>query len=45
MDEFNFKKCNVCTYYYGEVDQCMVGEDGVPDILEKKCEKEVKNND
>ena len=44
MDEFNFKKCNGCPYYYGEVDQCMVGEDGIPDNLEKKCEKEEKRS-
>ena len=24
MDEFNFKKCNGCPYYYGGVDQCDV---------------------
>ena len=39
MDEFNFKKCNGCPYYYGEIDQCMIREDGVPDDLEKKCQE------
>ena len=39
MDEFNFKKCNGCPYYYAEIDQFMIGEDGVPDNLEKKCEE------
>ena len=33
-------KCNRCPYRYGEIDQCMIGEDGDPDNLEKKCEKE-----
>ena len=37
MDEFNFKKYNGCPYYYVEINQCMYGEDGVPDDLEKKC--------
>lgn len=41
MLESNFEKCNGCPYYYGEIDQCMIGEDGVPDNLEKKCEKGV----
>ena len=41
MDEFNFKKCNGCPYYYGEINQCMYGEEDVPDDLKKKCE--VKN--
>jgi len=26
-----------CPYYYGELDECMVGEDGVPDDMEQKC--------
>lgn len=41
MLESNFEKCNGCPYYYGEIDQCMIGEAGVPDNLEKKCEKGV----
>lgn len=45
MDESNFKKCNGCLYYFGEVDQCMIGEDGVPDNLETKCKKENIRND
>lgn len=45
MDESNFKKCNGCPYYFGEVDQCMIGEDGVPDNLEMKCKKENIRND
>ena len=37
MDEFNFKKCKDCPYYYGEINHCMYGEEDVPDDLEKKC--------
>lgn len=45
MDKFNFEKCNGCPYYFGEVDQCMIGDDGVPDDFEKKCEKgDIKND-
>ena len=29
MNGFNFEKCNGCPYYFGEIDQCMVGEDDV----------------
>lgn len=36
--------CYKCPYYYGEIDQCMFGEKDVPDNLEKKCEKEKKND-
>jgi hypothetical protein len=36
--------CYKCPYYYGEIDQCMFGEEDVPDNLEKKCEKEKKND-
>lgn len=35
----NYETCNGCPYYYGEVNQCMFGEEGVSDNLEKKCEK------
>lgn len=34
----NYKKCNSCPYYYGEIDQCMYDEEYVPKNLEKKCE-------
>lgn len=40
MNKFNFEKCNGCAYYFGEIDQCMVGEGDIPDNLEKKCKKE-----
>ena len=45
MAESNFEKCNGCPYYFGEIDQCMVGEDDIPDNLEKKCKKEDIAND
>lgn len=35
-----YEKCKDCGYYYGEIDNCMFGEDGVPTNLEKKCEVE-----
>lgn len=38
--ESNYEKCNGCPYYYGEIDQCMVGEDDVPDNLERKCKND-----
>lgn len=45
MAESNYEKCNGCPYYFGEIDQCMVGEDDIPDDLEKKCKKENIQND
>lgn len=36
----NYETCKTCPYYYGEIDQCMVGEEDVPDNLERKCKKE-----
>lgn len=42
--ENNFEKCNGCPYYFGEIDQCMVGEEDVPDNLEKKCKKGGEND-
>ena len=32
-----YETCKDCPYYYGEVDWCMYGEEGVPNNLEKKC--------
>ena len=29
--------CKDCPYYYGEINECMVGEDDVPYDLERKC--------
>lgn len=34
----NYEKCNSCPYYYGEIDQCMYGEEDIPKNLEKKCD-------
>lgn len=34
-----YKNCKGCPYYLGEIDQCMFGEEDVPDNLENKCEK------
>lgn len=35
-DTHNYPKCYGCPYYFGEIDSCMVGEDDIPDNLEKK---------
>lgn len=33
-----YKFCNGCPYYYGEIDDCMYGEDDVPSTPEdRKC--------
>lgn len=40
----NYERCKDCPYYYGEIDDCMFGEEGVPDNLEKKCEDEMVSN-
>lgn len=45
MRESNFENCNGCQYYFGEIDQCMFGEDDIPDNLEKKCKTEDMLND
>lgn len=45
MSESNFKKCNGCPYYFGEIDQCMVGEDDIPNDMEKKCKTGGTHND
>ena len=39
IDDEMYEACKDCPYYYGEVNQCMYGEEGVPDDLEKKCEE------
>lgn len=36
----NYETCKDCSYYFGEIDQCMFGEEDVPDNLEKKCKEE-----
>lgn len=43
IEHSNYEKCKDCEYYYGEIDNCMFGEDDVPTNLEKKCE--VKKDD
>lgn len=30
-----YKTCKDCPYYYGEINQCMYGEDDVTDDLKK----------
>ena len=35
-----YEICKDCPYYYGEINWCMYGEEGVSDDLEKKCNKE-----
>lgn len=45
MSERNYERCNGCPYYYEKIDQCMVGDEDVPDNLKKKCDKEDKKND
>lgn len=39
IDDEMYETCKDCPYYYGEIDQCMYGEEDVPDGLEKKCEE------
>lgn len=34
----NYEKYNGCPYYFGEIDNCMFGEEDVPNNAEKKCE-------
>ena len=41
----NYEKCNGCPYYYGEIDNCMFGEEGVPDNMKKTCEVNHEQND
>ena len=36
----NYELCKNCAYYYGEIDNCMFGEEDVPNDMERKCEKE-----
>lgn len=43
IDDKMYETCKDCPYCYREVNQCMYGEEGVPDDLEKKCEEKNKN--
>lgn len=45
MSESNFEKCNGRPYYFGEIDQCMFGEDDIPNNMKKKCKTEDISND
>lgn len=38
-----YEVCKDCPYYYGEVDQCMYGEEDVPDNLGMKCKESEQN--
>lgn len=40
IDDEMYEICKDCPYCYREVNQCMYGEEGIPDNLEKKCNKE-----
>ncbi len=34
----NQDKCNGCPYYFGGIDNCMYGEEDIPNDMERKCE-------
>ena len=34
----NYDKCNGCPYYFGEIDNCMYGEEDIPNDMKRKCE-------
>ena len=41
----NYERCKGCPYYYGEIDECMLGElsNKLPKDTKTKCGKEVKD--
>ena len=39
IDDKMYETCKDCPSCHREVNQCMYGEEGVPDDLEKKCEE------
>ena len=39
IDDEMYETCKDCPYYYGEINQCMYGEEDVPDDLKKKCQE------
>ena len=45
-DCMKFCRDSKCAYYYGEINECMYGEDGVPHDMEKKCDnkKHIKDS-
>lgn len=32
-----YEICKDCPYYYGEINECMCGEEDVPDNMDRKC--------
>lgn len=42
IDDKKYKTCKDCPYCYKEVNQCMYGEEGVPDNFEQKCNKYIE---
>ena len=45
IDDKKYKTCKDCPYYYGEINWCMYGEEGVPNNLEKKCNEGAEINE
>lgn len=42
----NYERCKGCPYYYGEIDECMIGEPNfLPKGTKTKCGKEVKDEE
>lgn len=37
LREIPYYICKDCQYYFGQADSCMVGEEDIPDNLERKC--------
>ena len=42
IDDKKYKTCKDCPYCYKEVNQCMYGEEGAPDDLEKNATRKSK---
>ena len=42
-DCMKFCRDSKCAYYYGEINECMYGEDNVPPDMERKCESDRKH--
>ena len=42
-DHMKFCRDSKCAYYYGELNECMYGEDDVPSDMERKCESDKKH--
>ena len=41
----NYIKCGGCPYHFAEINQCMAGEDDVPENWDKKCMVEMKEQE